>query len=79
LSRTQGRPGLGADDRLTPVQHRPAPAKHLDRVAQRPDRIERIAELFLEPILHDKGLFRLSDRPGLGLTLNEAVFEGLLP
>ena len=40
---------------------------------------ERIAELFEEPVLHDHGVFRLSDRPGLGLTLREDVFEGLLP
>ena len=40
---------------------------------------EAIASLFEEPVLHDHGVFRLSDRPGLGLTLNETVFEGLLP
>ena len=40
---------------------------------------ERIAGMFEEPVLHDHGLFRLSDRPGLGLTLNAEVFEGLLP
>ena len=38
---------------------------------------ERIAELFLEPVLPEGGRFVLSDRPGLGLTLDEAVFEGL--
>ena len=40
---------------------------------------ERVAELFEEPVLHDHGVFRLSDRPGLGLTLRDDVFEGLLP
>ena len=40
---------------------------------------EAIASLFEEPVLHDHGVFRLSDRPGLGLTLNDEVFEGLLP
>ena len=38
---------------------------------------ERIAELFLEPALPEGGLFRLSDRPGLGLTLDEVLFERL--
>ena len=40
---------------------------------------ERIAELFDEPVLPEGGVFRLSDRRGLGLTLNAGVFEGLLP
>jgi L-alanine-DL-glutamate epimerase-like enolase superfamily enzyme len=40
---------------------------------------ERIAELFEEPVLPEAGVFRLSDRPGLGLTLNASVFDGLLP
>jgi L-alanine-DL-glutamate epimerase-like enolase superfamily enzyme len=40
---------------------------------------ERIAELFEEAVLPEGGVFRLSDLPGLGLTLNAAVFEGLLP
>ncbi len=38
---------------------------------------ERIANLFLEPVLPEAGRFVLSDRPGLGLTLDEAVFERL--
>ncbi|MEP6637781.1 MAG: mandelate racemase/muconate lactonizing enzyme family protein [Chloroflexota bacterium] len=40
---------------------------------------ERIAELFQESILPVDGVFRLSDRPGLGLTLDAAVFDGSLP
>jgi D-arabinonate dehydratase/D-galactarolactone cycloisomerase len=40
---------------------------------------ERIAELFEEPVLPADGVIRLSDRPGLGLTLEESVFERLLP
>jgi L-alanine-DL-glutamate epimerase-like enolase superfamily enzyme len=40
---------------------------------------EKIASLFEEPVLHHDGVFRLSDRPGLGLTLNTEVFEGMLP
>lgn len=38
---------------------------------------ERIAELFLEPVLPEGGTFRLSDRPGLGLTLDEVLFDRL--
>ncbi len=38
---------------------------------------ERIAELFLEPALPEGGTFRLSDRPGLGLTLDEKVVDRL--
>ena len=37
-----------------------------------------MGDLFEEPVLHDHGVFRLSDRPGLGLTLKEDVFESLL-
>jgi L-alanine-DL-glutamate epimerase-like enolase superfamily enzyme len=39
---------------------------------------ERIAELFVEPVLAEAGSYRLSDRPGLGLTLDERVVERLL-
>ena len=39
---------------------------------------ERIAELFVEPVLPKNGSYRLSDRPGLGLTLDERVFDQLL-
>ena len=39
---------------------------------------ERIAELFVEPVLATEGSYRLSDRPGLGLTLDERVVERLL-
>jgi L-alanine-DL-glutamate epimerase-like enolase superfamily enzyme len=39
---------------------------------------ERIAELFVEPVLPENGTYRLSDRPGLGLTLDETVLERLL-
>jgi hypothetical protein len=35
---------------------------------------DTIAALFEEPVLHDRGVFRLSDRPGLGLTLKDGVF-----
>ena len=38
---------------------------------------ERLAELFEEPVLPEGGRFRLSDRPGLGLTLDDAVFRRL--
>ena len=38
---------------------------------------ERIAELFVEPVLPEAGMYRLSDRPGLGLTLDERVFDRL--
>ena len=38
---------------------------------------EQIAELFREPALPDGGMFRLSDRPGLGLTLDAGVFDRL--
>ena len=37
---------------------------------------DKIAALFEEPVLHDRGVFRLSDRPGLGVTLRDDV-EGL--
>ena len=40
---------------------------------------ERIADLFEEPVLPADGVIRLSERPGLGLTLNASVFERLLP
>ena len=32
--------------------------------------VERIAELFVEPIVPEGGVIRLSDRPGLGLELD---------
>ena len=38
---------------------------------------ERIAELFEEPVLPEGGIFQLSDRPGLGLTLDKREFERL--
>jgi L-alanine-DL-glutamate epimerase-like enolase superfamily enzyme len=37
---------------------------------------DKIAALFEEPVLHDRGVFRLSERPGLGVTLRDDV-EGL--
>lgn len=38
---------------------------------------EQLAELFEEPILPERGRIRLSDRPGLGLTVRESVVERL--
>ncbi len=40
---------------------------------------QQIADLFVEPVLPEAGRFVLSDLPGLGLSLNEPVFESLLP
>ena len=34
---------------------------------------ERIAELFVDPILPANGSIKLTDRPGLGVELNEAA------
>jgi D-arabinonate dehydratase/D-galactarolactone cycloisomerase len=39
---------------------------------------ERIAEMFVDPILPDKGRIRLTDRPGLGLELDERVVARLM-
>jgi L-alanine-DL-glutamate epimerase-like enolase superfamily enzyme len=38
---------------------------------------ERIAELFVEPIEPANGRIRLTDRPGLGLVLDQAVVARL--
>lgn len=36
---------------------------------------ERIAELFVEPIIPENGVIKLSDRPGLGLEIDEAALK----
>jgi L-alanine-DL-glutamate epimerase-like enolase superfamily enzyme len=38
---------------------------------------DRISELFDEPVLPERGVFELSNRPGLGLTLNDRVVDRL--
>ena len=38
---------------------------------------ERLGELFEESIVPEDGRMRLSDRPGLGLTLRESVVQRL--
>jgi L-alanine-DL-glutamate epimerase-like enolase superfamily enzyme len=40
-------------------------------------RPEQIQELYHEPVLPVNGRIALSDRPGLGVTLNEAVIDRL--
>ncbi len=52
-----------------------APHEYSEEYGPPPEQIE---SLFLEPVLPEAGRFVLSDRPGLGLTLNETVFESLL-
>ena len=37
--------------------------------------VERIAELFVEPIIPENGVIKLSDRPGFGLEFDEAALE----
>jgi D-arabinonate dehydratase/D-galactarolactone cycloisomerase len=37
--------------------------------------VERIAELFVEPIVPEGGMIRLSDRPGLGLELDQKALS----
>ena len=36
---------------------------------------ERVAELFVEPIIPENGVIKLPDRPGLGLDFDEAALE----
>ena len=40
--------------------------------------VERIAELYVEPIIPDNGVIKLSDRPGLGLELDEKALANAI-